>query len=57
MQVLSNISFVKRSILAVEGAVWRSFSFSEMIRPCAILIAIGLVCFFAGVRLFRLTAD
>ena len=57
MQTFSNISFVKWTILAVEGAVWRGFSLQEMCLPCGILLGIGLLCFFAGTRIFRLTID
>jgi ABC-type multidrug transport system permease subunit len=50
MQTLSHISPVKWSILAMEGAVWRGFSFTEMLTPCIILVAIGAVFFFIGTR-------
>jgi ABC-2 type transport system permease protein len=57
LQAVSNFSFVKWSILALEGAVWRGFTVAEMIKPCAILVAIGLISFLAGARIFRATAD
>jgi ABC-2 type transport system permease protein len=41
MRTLSNASPVKWSILALEGAIWRGFSFSEMLLPCGILLTIG----------------
>ena len=53
MQTVSHISPVKWAVLALEGALWRQFSFSEMLLPCGILLAIGAVCFAAGVRAFR----
>jgi ABC-2 type transport system permease protein len=53
MRQLSNISPVKWSILAMEGAIWRQFSFQEMLLPCGILIAIGVVLFAIGVRAFN----
>jgi len=53
MQAVSNFSPVKWSILALEGALWRHFSAAEMALPCGILIGIGLVAFFLGVRAFR----
>ena len=57
MQAFSNFSFVKWSVLAVEGAVWRGFSLTEMLLPCAILLGIGVVTFAAGVAIFRRTAE
>jgi len=57
MRTLSNISFVKWAVLAAEGAVWRGFSLQEMLLPCGILLAIGVVGFALGVRIFRATAD
>jgi ABC-2 type transport system permease protein len=50
---LSGISPVKWAILAMEGAIWRGFTLHEMLLPCAILAAVGVVCFLAGVRVFR----
>ena len=47
---LSNFSPVKWGIIALEGAVWRGFSLPEMLLPCGILIAVGVVCFLLGVR-------
>jgi len=57
MQTVSNFSFVKWTVLAVEGAVWRGFTLSEMMLPCGILLGIGAVCFVVGVRIFKATAD
>jgi ABC-2 type transport system permease protein len=54
---ISHISPVKWSILAMEGAVWRGFSFGEMLQPCGILIMVGVVCFLVGVRMFSWTAQ
>jgi ABC-2 type transport system permease protein len=51
MQTVSNVSPVKWSILALEGAIWRGFTLSEMLLPCGILLAIGAVFFVLGVRL------
>ncbi len=53
MQVASNVSPVKWGILALEGATWRGFSAAEMAVPLAVLLAVGLVGFGLGVRLFR----
>nr|MBN2276585.1 ABC transporter permease [candidate division Zixibacteria bacterium] len=52
MQKISSISPIKWSILAIEGAVWRNFSFSEMMFPVGILLGIGIVTFLIGVKLF-----
>jgi ABC-2 type transport system permease protein len=57
MHRISHISPVKWSILAMEGAVWRGFSFGEMLEPCGILIVIGVVCFLIGIRTFSWTAQ
>jgi ABC-2 type transport system permease protein len=53
MQTLGNASPVKWAILGIEGAVWRNFSFVEMLLPCGILLAFGAVCFAVGVRGLR----
>lgn len=49
------ISPVRWGILAVEGASWRGFSLPEMLLPCGILIATGVICFAIGTRTLRLT--
>jgi ABC-2 type transport system permease protein len=51
MQTASNISPVKWGILALEGAIWRGFSASEMLLPCGILLAVGAISFALGVRI------
>jgi ABC-2 type transport system permease protein len=53
MQTVGNLSPVKWTILGIEGAVWRGFTLSEMLLPCAILLAFGAVCFAVGVRGLR----
>jgi len=50
---VSNLSPVKWGIYSLEGAIWRDFSPAEMLKPCAILLAIGCVGFAIGVRLLR----
>jgi ABC-2 type transport system permease protein len=50
---VSRVSPVRWAILAIEGAVWRGFSFQEMLLPCGTLLVIGAVCFAAGTRLLR----
>lgn len=44
------VSPVRWAIRAFEGAMWRQFSFAEMLVPCAILVAIGAACFALGSR-------
>jgi len=53
MQTVSNVSPVKWGILALEGATWRGFSASEMAVPLGVLVAVGLLGFGLGSRLFR----
>ncbi len=53
MQPVSNASLVKWSILALEGAIWRGFTWSEMALPCALLLGVGVGGFAAGTLLFR----
>ena len=50
MQTASSISPIKWGIIGLEGAVWRGFDLSEMLLPCAILLAIGATCFFLGIK-------
>jgi ABC-2 type transport system permease protein len=52
LRSIGTFSPAKWSILAMEGAVWRGFSLTDMLKPCGILIAIGVVCFAVGVRVF-----
>lgn len=44
------ISPIRWAIRAFEGAMWRQFSFAEMLLPCAILVTIGAACFALGSR-------
>ena len=50
MNAVGVISPMRWTIRAIEGALWRGFSLTEMVLPCAILIAIGLGCFALGTR-------
>ena len=52
MVALSHLSPVKWSILAVEGAIWRGFTPTEMAAPCLILLAIGTVGTLLGAARF-----
>lgn len=53
MQTLSSISPFKWAILAVEGAIWRGFTFQQMLLPCGILLTLGVVCFVIGAARLR----
>jgi ABC-2 type transport system permease protein len=53
MRSFSHISPVKWGIYALEGAIWRNFTFTEMLGPCSILVAIGTVSFSLGVVMLR----
>jgi ABC-2 type transport system permease protein len=53
LKTLGNISPVKWSILALEGAMWRETPWAEMLLPCGILLAIGAVCLFLGVAIMK----
>jgi ABC-2 type transport system permease protein len=52
MKPLSSFSPIKWGIVAIEGAVWRDFSFPEMLTPVGILIAVGLAAFIIGKVIF-----
>ncbi len=54
MQTVSHISPVKWAILALEGAIWRDFSYAEMMTPVFILLSIGIVFFFLGTKFLKL---
>lgn len=51
--VASDFSPFKWAIVALEGAVWRGFTFTEMLKPCAILVATGGAFFAFGVWVYR----
>lgn len=53
MSVAGNFSPAKWAVLAFEGAIWRGFSFGEMLLPCGILVLVGACCFAIGTRAFR----
>lgn len=48
---VSDFSPAKWSILALEGATWRHFSYRELALPCGVLVATALVGFVAGAGL------
>jgi ABC-2 type transport system permease protein len=49
MQAAASISPIKWGILALEGAIWRGYSMADMLMPCGILAAVGIVCYSLGV--------
>jgi len=49
----SHFSPVKWGIYSMEGAIWRGFSWVEMLVPCAVLVSIGAVFFVLGVFLLK----
>ena len=51
MRAMGSVSPAKWAILALEGAIWRDFTFSEMLLPCALLLAFGAL--FAVLGLVR----
>ncbi len=53
LKTLSHFSPVKWAILSFEGAIWRGFTPMEMLRPCGILLVVGVVFFSIGVRAFN----
>ena len=53
---LGSISPGKWAILAMEGAIWRNASPSEMLTPCLILISIGVVGFVVGTVILKKSA-
>jgi ABC-2 type transport system permease protein len=50
---IGNFSPVKWSVLALEGAIWRGFGWTEMITPVAVLISVGVVGFAIGVTVLH----
>lgn len=45
---LGQVSPVRWGIVALEGALWRDFSYAELGRSCAVLLATGALGFAAG---------
>jgi ABC-2 type transport system permease protein len=56
MQTASSISPFKWAVEALDGAVWRGLTLGEMALPLGVLIAIGVVGFAIGARIFAKTA-
>ncbi len=57
LRPFSHISPVKWSIYALEGAIWRDFSFKDIINPCLVLLAIGFAAFLLGTIMLRRQDD
>ena len=53
MLMVSNFSFVKWGIVALEGAIWRNFSWTEMAQPLLILCVSGMILFAVGVQILK----
>ncbi len=53
MKYVSPLSPVKWGIYSLEGAIWRDFSFQEMLFPCGVLLAVGLVMYLIGWTLLK----
>jgi ABC-2 type transport system permease protein len=48
---LSHVSPMKWAILAYEGAIWRGFTFSDLMLPLGVLLTVGVITFALGSRL------
>jgi ABC-2 type transport system permease protein len=57
MSKIGMISPVRWGIMAFEGALWRGFSAYDMLLPCGILVAMGVICFAVGTRTLRLSGS
>lgn len=51
MLTVSTASPVRWGITALEGAIWRGYSLTEMMLPCGILLAFGVVFYTLGVAI------
>jgi len=55
MQSASVVSPVRWAIIAIEGGIWRDFTVAQMAVPCGVLLAIGIIGYTVGIRVFRWT--
>jgi ABC-2 type transport system permease protein len=53
LQLAANASPVAWALTAIEGAVWRGLSLTELAAPCAALVVLGGVCLVIGARAVR----
>lgn len=56
LQTLGLISPVRWGLEGLEGAIWRDYSLGQMLLPCGALIALGVVGFAIGARIFAWTS-
>lgn len=49
MRTLSSVSPFKWSTMAMEGALWRGYSFAELALPLGVMGGMGVVCFAIGI--------
>ena len=54
---LSHISPMKWAILAYEGAIWRGFTFGDLLLPLGVLLTVGLITFAIGSRILSRMAE
>jgi ABC-2 type transport system permease protein len=50
LELLSNVSPGKWTILALEGAIWRDFDLAEIALPVGVLVAVGIAGMAVGAR-------
>ena len=43
MQKFAVLSPIRWGILSIEGAIWRDFSYAELLMPCSVLIGVGVL--------------
>lgn len=48
IQTIGSVSPFKWAILALEGGIWRDFTMLELLRPCAVLVGMGVAAFGVG---------
>jgi len=53
LQTISFVSPVRWAILAIEGAIWRDFSWSEKLPALAVLLGCGAGCFVIGNQILK----
>ena len=53
MQNVGSATPIKWSIMAIEGALWREFTYVELLWPGLLLFSWGTVCLIVGVRIFQ----
>ena len=53
LQSISFVSPVRWAIQAIEGAIWREFSWAEMLPSLSVLLGVGGVCFCIGNQMLK----